>query len=633
MNETKILIVEDDLGSAKVLDLILKKIGCEVLGVVSSSESAIAFLESNSPDLIMMDIGIEGDKDGIETATAIRRIKDIPVIYLTASTNQKTVTRAMQTDPYGYIVKPFNEQNVAVALELGLYKAKLHHALKTSQRRLAITLDALQETVMSTNLEGIINYINPAACILLAANPLDLLGKSITDVLQLHYRNSEAIVNPLQMYHADTRLFEVTRHYSLKIKNGKTLYIRLSKTQSVDTETGSKNGFVFTLSDVTREYHADKKMRMMAAALESIEDAVIVTDINQDRELPSVFYVNNAFTRITQFTKKEIQGSSIKAIFGEKTSDVLKDHIYDNNLDIRGEFINYKKDGQEFHGLWSSANVYSDDGGLAYHVFTVQDVSQMRKLEDNISRTQKIEAVGRLAGGIAHDFNNLLAVITAYIELILLKIKEEDPNYKYAKNIHDAAAKGKQFVDQLMIFSRRQSNDPVRIDVSKAVLSTKEMLSRVFPKNIEFITAIESNVPEVFAEPSHLDQILLNLCVNARDAMPDGGKIHIALQQVDIARVPSLEHDKQKARYVHLSVTDTGSGMDASTLKHIFDPFFTTKPVGQGTGLGLATVYGIIKQCNGTIDVKSEPGKGTTFDVFLPIAETETADTWNIAMA
>ncbi|PIX58310.1 MAG: hypothetical protein COZ46_04485, partial [Verrucomicrobia bacterium CG_4_10_14_3_um_filter_43_23] len=199
MENAKVLIVEDEPNSVKILSAILKKIGCEVLDHASSGKDAIHMLRTHEPDIIMMDISIQGPMDGIETASEIHKRKNIPIIYLTASSSQRTFERAKLTDPFGYIIKPFTEQNVSVALELGLFKANLYKSLQASEQRLSVTLEALHDAIISTDLDGNITYINPAAASLLRKDASDIKGKRVGDVLHLYHRVSQKkIENPLK---------------------------------------------------------------------------------------------------------------------------------------------------------------------------------------------------------------------------------------------------------------------------------------------------------------------------------------------------------------------------------------------------------------------------------------------------
>ena len=244
-----------------------------------------------------------------------------------------------------------------------------------------------------------------------------------------------------------------------------------------------------------------------------------------------------------------------------------------------------------------------------------------------LEQSQKMEAIGRLAGGVAHDFNNLLAVIIGYSDLLLESLGSSDLNRAKVERIKQAANSAASLTRQLLTFSRQQVIQPVVLDINQTVSRTEKMLRRLIKENIEFRVVLDQNLDRVKADPGHIEQIVLNLVVNARDAMPNGGKLRIQTGNV------LLEKDSAQAgayvpsgRFVLLEVTDTGTGMDEQTQTHIFEPFFTTKAVGEGTGLGLATVYAIVKQSTGHIEVQSTLGQGSSFKVYLPAAAQAAGD-------
>lgn len=252
-------------------------------------------------------------------------------------------------------------------------------------------------------------------------------------------------------------------------------------------------------------------------------------------------------------------------------------------------------------------------------ILVLRDVTQLRSLESHLRQSQKIEAVGRLAAGIAHDFNNLLSVINSYAELLSVKLPRHDPLLAYVRNVRSAGGKAADLVSKLMAFSRREPAEPQQTDVVRALQDLRPMLSRVIRENIEI--TIESKVASAYTvlDPSLFDQAILNLAVNARDAMPEGGRIEVTLEATHVTEDGSpLSQALAPGDYLLLSVGDTGCGMDEDTLRHVFEPFFTTKPIGKGTGLGLATVYGFVQQAGGHVEVTSQPGQGTTFHLYLP---------------
>jgi len=284
-----------------------------------------------------------------------------------------------------------------------------------------------------------------------------------------------------------------------------------------------------------------------------------------------------------------------------------------------GEVIWKRKDGAAISIRLRIRQVRGPTGEPDCLEGIAEDVTQQRSLELQIRQVQRLEAVGRLAGGIAHDFNNVLTAITGFSSLLLDELPAEDPKRQDVEEIRAAAARAATLTRQLLAFSRRQVLQPVVLDVNTLVRTLDRMLQRLIGEDVKLETRLAPSLAAVRADPGQLEQVIMNLAVNARDAMPRGGRLTIETADVVLDEAYARQHPGAKAGpQVLLAVTDTGTGMDAETRSHIFEPFFTTKGLGQGTGLGLSTVYGIVQQSGGHIAVYSEPGRGTSFKIYLP---------------
>jgi two-component system cell cycle sensor histidine kinase/response regulator CckA len=250
-----------------------------------------------------------------------------------------------------------------------------------------------------------------------------------------------------------------------------------------------------------------------------------------------------------------------------------------------------------------------------------RDVTERMHLEEQLRNVQQLEAIGRLAGGVAHDFNNILSIIMGHDELLMAAVGEDENARNGLEQIRRAADRAASLTHQLLAFSRKQVLQPRVLDLNEAVAAVQKMLSRVIGEDIELVASLHPSLVAVKADPGQVEQVLMNLAVNARDAMPHGGRLMMETSNVEAGAELARDLDLAPGRYAMLKVTDTGNGIDAITLSHVFEPFFTTKPVGKGTGLGLATAYGIVKQSGGSIQVESEVGRGATFRIYLPVAE------------
>ncbi len=360
----------------------------------------------------------------------------------------------------------------------------------------------------------------------------------------------------------------------------------------------------------------ETELMRLVQAFEYTAEAVIITD-----RAGRIAYANPAFEHITGFSREDamnktpniLQSGQYYAAFCERMWSTIR------NGDTWAErVVNKRKDGTLVQMEATISPVKTPSGEIINFVAVMRDVTKHVELTDQLYQAQKMEAIGALAGGVAHDFNNLLTVVLGYSELLLSDDKSAPDVRDDLAKIYQAASAGADLVQRLLLFSRKTKSEPRPLDLNERIRRIRKMLTRTISKMIRIDLILADNLASINADPTQIDQILMNLVVNARDAMPQRGELTIHTSNTLFPAQNGRSQDSVGGGYVELTVSDTGHGMNKETLAHIFEPFFTTKAVGKGTGLGLAMVYGIVKRHNGLIRCFSEPGKGTVFRLYFP---------------
>jgi PAS domain S-box-containing protein len=460
-----------------------------VSGLFPSGDELLARYEELRPSLVLMDIHIKGSRDGVETASLLHERWQVPVILLTAYADEETIARAKLTQPFGYILKPFEERELKTAIEIALYRASMEQKLRQSEARYRRLFQ-----------EG-------------------LSGNFLTD--------------------REGRIVEANAAFR----------------------------HIFGIG-------ADAPLP----------------------ELPSLFPDRAAW-------------QSFRAGLSASRSLEL------------AEFLLRSPGGKDIL-VFANVALFLDERGEESGIQgELSDLTERRRLEERLGQAQRMEAVGKLAGGIAHDFNNILTAIIGYANLLEDSARNGEAIKDDIEGITKAAAKATSLTRQLLAFSRQQKVSPRTLETNDIVKDMEKMLRRILGEEIALSLSLDAGTPAVFADPSQVEQVLVNLVVNAKDAMPEGGRIQI-LTRLERIRVPrNVGMDTLPAGdYAVIIVRDTGTGIKPEILNRIFEPFFTTKPKDKGTGLGLSMVYGIAKQNGGGVEVSSSPGAGATFAVWVPAA-------------
>jgi len=447
-------------------------------------------------------------------------------------------------------------------------------------------------------------------------DPTEIIGKNDYDL---------AWGETAELYRADDKLVMEQETPRLNFDepqnrpDGSLRWLRTNKLPLRDRE-GEVIGVIGTYEDITERKRVEAEHTRLVTAIEQAAETLMVTDIRGTIE-----YVNPAFTRITGYSREEVLGQNPRILKSGKQDQVFYQQLWATILrgEIwHGELINRRKEGNLYTEEMNIAPVRDALGEVTHFIATKQDVTEHKQLGQQLIQAQKMEAVGRLAGGVAHDFNNLLTIINGYAALLSEQTSTEDPRRARLKEILMAGERAASLTRQLLAFSRRQILEPRVLDLNGVIAGIEKMLRRLIGEDVELVSTLKPDVGRVKVDPGQIEQVIMNLALNARDAMPEGGKLLIETSNVEIDEKYVRSHSPMMpGKYVMVAVSDTGCGMDLDTQAHIFEPFFTTKEEGRGTGLGLATVYGIVKQSGGFIWVYSEPGRGSTFKIYLPFIE------------
>ena len=372
------------------------------------------------------------------------------------------------------------------------------------------------------------------------------------------------------------------------------------------------------IRDISERKRAEAERERLLLAIEQAGEMIVITDPEG-----TIQYVNPAFERVTGYSRQEALGENPRMLKSGKQDHVFYRELWETisgGSVFQGRMVNKRKDGTFFTEDATIAPVQNASGRIVNYVAVKHDITEQLRMAAQFQQAQKMESVGRLAGGVAHDYNNMLSVILGYTELALDKVAPSEPLYANLKEIFKAAQRSINITRQLLAFARKQTIAPKVLDVNETVESMLKMLRHLIGEDIDLAWLPESQLQQIKIDPSQIEQILANLFVNARDAISGVGKVTIETHMVTFDEAYCADHAGFiPGEFVLLAVSDDGCGMDKETLDSIFEPFFTTKDVNQGTGLGLATVYGIVKQNQGFINVYSEPGKGTTFKIYLPM--------------
>jgi PAS domain S-box-containing protein len=619
----KILLIEDNPADAQLIQEMLKAEPRGLLEVdlvtVAELRMGLAALRERSWDVLLLDLCLP-DSRGLETlVSALEAAAErLPVIVLTGIEDEVVAVEAVRQGAQDFLAKS--------GLTPELLTRTLRYAVERhrAQRTLLESEERFRE--MAENIECVFWMRSAEQNRMLYVSPAyeRVWGRSVASLYQQPGSFIDAVfpadrervlANVLQEDLTRPEEFEI--EYRIVRPDGAIRWIR-DRGFPMRGASGQCPRTAGIAEDITSRKALEETQHRLATAVEQAAEAIIITDVRG-----TIVYANPAFEKITGYSPQEALGQNPRILKSGKQDLAFYRRMWGSLAQGQvwhGRFVNKRKDGLLYEEDASITPLRDVTGQITNYVAVKRDVSRESQLEAQLRQAQKMEAIGQLAGGVAHDFNNLLGIISGNAELLLLGGARLGADVVEGLNhVLRAAERGASLTRQLLIFSRKQEMQSQPVALNELIGNLTRMLKRTIPEDIHLECLYAELLPLVQADPGMLEQVLLNLVVNARDAMPRGGRLLIATEKV--SRDEQFVQTNPEARageFVGLAVSDTGTGIAPEHLQHIFEPFFTTKEPGKGTGLGLATVFGIVKQHQGWVEVYSRPGQGASFRVFLP---------------
>ncbi|HWP48143.1 MAG TPA: PAS domain S-box protein [Candidatus Limnocylindrales bacterium] len=496
-------------------------------------------------------------------------------------------------------------------------RKQVEEALRQSEERARAIVDTSVDGIITIDERGSIELFNKAAERIFGYRAEEVIGQNVSILMPPPYREEHNRYMRNYLETGKKKIIGIGREVLGQHKDGTTFPIDLAVSE---VHLGNRRIFTGIVRDITERKRAEEQLREQATLLNQAQDAIVVRDLKH-----RVLFWNKSAERIYGWTAAEVIGKNIQELLyrGDLSQFEEAHRTLMEKGEWRGELKQLTKDGKEIivEGHWA---LVRDDKGLPKSVLVINtDVTEKKKLEAQFLRAQRMESLGTLAGGIAHDLNNVLAPILMAIKLLQRKFTDEQ-SQRLLATLRSSAERGAGIINQLLSFARGAEGEHIVLQPRHLIKEIEKILKETLPKSIQIHTIIPEDLWSIHGDATQLYQVLMNLCVNARDAMPKGGKLTLEAENIQLdASYARMHLEAKSGPFVLITVTDTGVGIPASILDKIFEPFFTTKEHGQGTGLGLSTALGIVKGHGGFINVYSEIGKGTRFKIYLPAIKTE----------
>ena len=567
----------------------------------------------------------------LNNITAIELLKDlrgifrtdVPVVIMSEEENQEIAAQALRLGADDYIVKSRGYlYQLPIVLESAFNKVQLEReraALKASEYHFRLLIENISDLILVLDENGVVRYCSPSIERIVGFKPEETIGKRFDEAI--HPDDIPKILSDFSRITKTPGVASEPTVLRIMTRDGSWKYME-AIARSVVIASG-RAMVIINSRDITERKKSEEALQESEAKYRSlVENSLVGVCIIQDEKY---IFVNNKFCQIHGFALEEIiDKSGVMDFIYANDRETIKDNIMrilKSGDAIEWDFRIVRKDNQvcNVKGFFSPV-IYK---GRPAVIGTLIDTTREKLLENQLRQSHKMEAIGTLAGGIAHDFNNILTVLTGYGTLLKMEMEKGLPLRKnYVDAILSASMKAAGLTQGLLAFARQQAITLKPVMINEIVMGTEKMLRRLLTEDITLKTNLSSEDIVVMADPTQIDQILINLAVNARDAMPRGGTVIIETRTIYLdSQTAEIKELSGPGEYALLSVTDTGTGMDEATKEHLFEPFFTTKEVGKGTGLGLSTVYGIVKQHKGYISVYSEKSMGTSFHIYLPLTD------------
>ena len=507
-------------------------------------------------------------------------------------------------------------------------------ALRESEQKYRLLAENASDVIWTVDLDLKVQYVSPSVEKMngwtvnewMSFQPSDYLPPASMELVTKVFHEELEIQQNRGANPNRVRTLELEQYR----KDGSTFWTEVSARFLYD-ETQSPAGIIGATRDITERRRSQEQLQMLFAAIQQAGEAIMITEPDG-----TILYANPAFEKTTGYPLDQVMGRTAvilqsgkhnRDFYADMWSTIKRGEVW------RGRFTNKKKDETLYEETATISPIKDGSGQVVYFVMVGRDITSEVMLQKQLNQAQKMEAIGTLAGGIAHDFNNLLQAILGYSDILLLKKAPGDPDRKKLEVIHQAARDGADLVARILTFSRKAESKARPVDLNEEIRKAEKLLGRTVPRMIEIKLVLTEDLRIIDADPAQIEQILLNLAVNAQHAMPDGGQLLIETSNVSLNDQYLLSHLGAKpGHYVVLAVSDTGVGIRTDMLDRIFEPFFTTKTNGEGTGLGLSMVHGIVSQHGGYIKCYSEPGRGTTFKIYFPVSSGELAPDLTLTM-